>query len=108
MSLREKAAAVVMGTLPTTDAAALRQYMTTTGIGGFILMGANVPSSEGELRGVTAALTTDAALPPLIAIDEEGGDVTRLPWDAFASSLSLKRPACRRQSSRPSQAAALS
>lgn len=90
MSLRQKAAAVVMGTVPTTDAATLRRYMASTGIGGFILMGANVPSSEAQLRALTAALTTDPALPPLIAIDEEGGDVTRLPWDTFASSVTLK------------------
>ncbi|GAA1952133.1 glycoside hydrolase family 3 N-terminal domain-containing protein [Microbacterium deminutum] len=90
MSLREKAAAVVMGTIPTTDAGTLRQYMTTTGIGGFILMGSNVPATEGQLRALTAALTTDPALPPLIAIDEEGGDVTRLPWDTYPSSVTLK------------------
>ena len=44
-------------------------------------MGANIPQSEAELRALTAALTQDAALPPLIAIDQEGGDVSRLPWD---------------------------
>ncbi|GAA1989634.1 glycoside hydrolase family 3 N-terminal domain-containing protein [Microbacterium pumilum] len=90
MSIREKAAAVVMGHIPTTDPAALQDYMATTGVGGFILMGANVPQSEAELRALTAALTRDGALPPLIAIDQEGGDVSRLPWDDFASSVTLK------------------
>ncbi|MGC5170003.1 glycoside hydrolase family 3 N-terminal domain-containing protein [Microbacterium sp. DT81.1] len=90
MSTRERAASVVMGHVPTTDAGALRAYMQTAGIGGFILMGANIPGSEAELRGVTTALTIDPALPPLIAIDQEGGDVSRLPWDEFPSSLELK------------------
>ena len=90
MSLRDKAASVVMGHIPTTDAGALASYMAGTGIGGFILMGANVPATEGELRALTAALTPDAALPPLIAIDQEGGDVSRLPWDDFPSALTLK------------------
>ena len=90
MSTREKAASVVMGHIPTTDAGALASYMAGTGIGGFILMGANIPPTEGELRAVTAALTIDAALPPLIAIDQEGGDVSRLPWDGFPSALTLK------------------
>jgi beta-N-acetylhexosaminidase len=90
MSTREKAATVVMGHLPTQDAATLAGYMTSTGIGGFILMGANVPAAEPQLRQLTAALTVDAALPPLIAIDQEGGDVSRLPWDGFASSAALK------------------
>ncbi|MCW3494656.1 glycoside hydrolase family 3 N-terminal domain-containing protein [Microbacterium sp. SSM24] len=90
MSLRERAASVVMGHIPTTDTAALRDYMASTGIGGFILMGANIPASESALRDVTAALTIDPALPPLLAIDQEGGDVSRLPWDGFPSSLELK------------------
>lgn len=90
MSTREKAASVVMGHVPTQDAPTLAGYMTSTGIGGFILMGANVPAAEPQLRRLTAALTVDAALPPLIAIDQEGGDVSRLPWDGFASSATLK------------------
>ena len=38
MSTRERAASVVMGHVPTTDAAALRSYMQDSGIGGFLLM----------------------------------------------------------------------
>jgi beta-N-acetylhexosaminidase len=90
MSLREKAAGVVMGHIPTTDAAELSSYMAGTGIGGFILMGANIPGTEAELREITGALTTDPALPPLLAIDQEGGDVSRLPWDTFPSAVTLK------------------
>ncbi len=90
MSLREKAASVVMGHVPTTDTAVLAEYMSRTGIGGFILLGANVPPTEAELQQLTASLTVNDALPPLIAIDQEGGDVSRLPWDAFPSSLTLK------------------
>jgi len=90
MSLREKAASVVMGHIPTTDPDTLRAYMQKTGIGGFILMGANIPGREQSLRRVTSALTVDAALPPLIGVDEEGGDITRLPWDDFAGASTLK------------------
>lgn len=89
-SLREKAATVVMGHIETTDADALHDYMADTGIGGFILMSANIPDTERELRELTAALTVDPALPPLIAIDQEGGDVSRLPWDEFPSAITLK------------------
>lgn len=90
MSTRERAASVVMGHIPTTDAATLASYMAQTGIGGFILMGANIPGDEASLRAITAALTPDPALPPLIAVDQEGGDVTRLGWDPFPSALALK------------------
>lgn len=90
MSVQEQAASVVMGHIPTTDAATLRSYMEATGIGGFILMGANIPGDEAGLRALTAALTIDPARPPLIAIDQEGGDVSRLPWDPFPSARTLK------------------
>lgn len=90
MSTRERAAGAVMGQIPTTDAATLASYMAQTGIGGFILMGANIPGDEASLRAITTALTPDPALPPLIAVDQEGGDVTRLGWDPFPSALALK------------------
>ena len=90
MSTRERAASVVMGHIATSDPAALREYMVSTGAGGFILMGSNVPGDEDALRDVTRALTVDEGLPPLIGIDEEGGDVTRLPWDDHAGAVTLK------------------
>ncbi|WP_102192613.1 glycoside hydrolase family 3 N-terminal domain-containing protein [Microbacterium aurantiacum] len=90
MSLQEQAASVVMGHIPTTDASTLSAYMAQGGLGGFILMGSNVPGTEEELRAVTAALTTDPALPPLIAIDQEGGSVSRLGWDGFPAATTLK------------------
>jgi beta-N-acetylhexosaminidase len=94
MTTAEQAASIVMRHIPTTDPAALADYMGRNGIGGFILMGANVPDEEEDLRAVTAALASGSDVPPLIAIDQEGGDVSRLPWDGFASSGTLKtRPA---------------
>ncbi len=90
MTTTEQAASIVMGHIPTSDPAALADYMQSTAIGGFILMGANVPGSEAALRERTAAVTGDADVPPLIAIDQEGGDVSRLPWDEFPASRTLK------------------
>lgn len=90
MSSRQKAAAVVMGHTPTTDPSALRDYMTRTEATGFILMGVNIPADEAGVRAVVDALTSDPALPQLIAVDQEGGDVSRLGWDQFPSSLALK------------------
>lgn len=90
LTLQQKAASVVMGHIPTTDPDALHRYMAQNQLGGFILMGANIPGSEPALRRLTGALTVDPSLPPLIAIDEEGGVVTRLPWDEFPSATTLK------------------
>lgn len=93
MTTAQQASSVVMGHIPSTDTASLTAYMDS-GLGGFILMGANIPASEAELRAVTAALTTDPARAPLVAIDQEGGIVSRLPWDEFFASQTLKdRPA---------------
>jgi len=90
MTVRERAASVVMGHLPTTDTSLLRTYMAEEGIAGFILMGANIPADESALRAVTGSLIVDPTLPPLLAIDQEGGDVSRLPWDDFAAAPTLK------------------
>lgn len=89
MSTAEQAASVVMGHVPTTDAPTMRAYMQQ-GLGGFLLMGANVPDDESQLPTLTAALTVDSALPPLIAIDQEGGLVSRLAGDGYPASPSLK------------------
>lgn len=89
MSTAEQASSIVMGHIGGTDPEALRAYMQS-GLGGFILMGGNIPATESELRTLTAALTVDPALPPLIAVDQEGGVVSRLPWDTYAASSTLK------------------
>lgn len=89
MSVAEQASTVVMGHIAGTDPAALRAYMDS-GLGGFILMGANIPASERELQSLTAAMTIGPALPPLIAVDQEGGIVSRLHGDDDAASTTLK------------------
>lgn len=89
-STRELAGSVIMASIPTTDATQLHALMTTSGIGGFILMGANVPGAPEELAALTAQLTINEALPPLVAIDEEGGLVTRLPWDTLPGADALR------------------
>ena len=89
MTTAQQAASIVMGHIPTTDATALSAYMAQ-GLGGFILMGANIPATDGELAALTASLTVAPELPPLIAIDQEGGIVSRLPADEYAASTTLK------------------
>jgi beta-N-acetylhexosaminidase len=94
MSVTEQAASVVMGHIPGTDPAALHAYMQSAPqgarLGGFILMGANIGADAAQVRTVTDALTLDATLPPLIAIDEEGGVVTRLTWDDLPGGRGLQ------------------
>lgn len=91
MDLATKAATVLMLHTPGTDPSDLASYMTTTGAGGFILMGDNVPSTAASVQPITAAIkATSSDLPPLIGIDEEGGDVARLDDDTFPAAATLK------------------
>lgn len=91
MTVTEQAAMVVMGAAPGTDAAALADYVST-GPDGMILMGGNIPGAADELRSLTDAIHA-ASAQGLIAIDQEGGDVRRIPWDELPSSYDLKTAA---------------
>lgn len=88
MTIAERAALVVMGTAPGTDAAALADYVAG-GPDGFILMGGNVPATSDELRSLTDTVHA-ASVHTLIATDQEGGDVRRMLWDELPSSYQLK------------------
>lgn len=94
-STRDNVAGIVMGTMGGTDADALRAFVDELGLGGFLLMGDNVPASPEALAELTARLTVDPELPLLTAIDQEGGVVSRLPWDRLpaADTLKFEKPA---------------
>lgn len=100
MTLRQKVASLFMLHAPGTDPATLRGFVDRHGLGGIILMGDNIAATPAALAAETAATrASDPALPPLIGIDEEGGDVTRLPWDgeAGADQLRSRPPAATQQ-----------
>ncbi len=91
MTLQQKVASLFVLHQPGTDGAALGAYASAHGLGGMILMGDNVPPTPEALAAQTAAMgASDPDLLPLIAIDEEGGDVTRLPWDALPGADTLR------------------
>lgn len=89
MSQRQKAASILLLHAPGTDAVALGSLIDE-GIAGLILMGDNIPSSAAALAEMTARLQSDRVLPALIAIDEEGGVVQRLPWDTAPSAIEVR------------------
>src|SRR3954447_12971694 len=90
MSVRQKLAAMLMLHYPGTDGPTLTEFMRSTGAGGFIVMGDNVAGPAAEVAATTAALTVDPTLPPLIGVDQEGGDVSRLDDDTAPSAVALK------------------
>lgn len=90
MTLEEKIRSLLMLHYPGTDTATLHAFIVNHNVGGFILMGNNIPESPADLSTLTAALSVDPQLPALVAIDEEGGYVTRLPYDGFAGANTLR------------------
>lgn len=94
MSTAEQASSIVMGHIGGADPTALRAFMASgpggAPLGGFILMGSNITGDAAQVRAATAALTLDPALPPLIAIDQEGGVVSRLSWDRLPGGRALQ------------------
>ena len=89
-STRQRAASVIMATVPSTNPEVVGAFVQQFGLGGFIVMPPNVAGDPTQLAALTAALTIDPELPPLVAIDQEGGTVSRLPWDPFLGADTLK------------------
>ncbi|HSP76379.1 MAG TPA: glycoside hydrolase family 3 N-terminal domain-containing protein [Cryobacterium sp.] len=90
MTLTEKVASLLMLHQPGTDAAALRSFAAVNALGGLILMGDNVPASPEDMRAMTDALSPDPDLPLLVGIDQEGGEVSRLPADLAPGAAHLQ------------------
>jgi beta-N-acetylhexosaminidase len=90
MTVQEKAASILMLHRPGTDAGKLADFVERHGLGGLILMGDNVPSPEGGLAEITDAIVQDDELPPLLAIDQEGGIVRRVHSDSGPAASSLR------------------
>ncbi|MFE6966330.1 glycoside hydrolase family 3 N-terminal domain-containing protein [Agromyces sp. NPDC057679] len=89
LSTQQKAATMLMLHAPGTDPAPSRALIDA-GASGVILMGDNVSGDAPSLAALTAALVADPELPPLIGVDQEGGEVSRLDWDAAASAATLR------------------
>ncbi len=74
---------------PGTDPDPLRAYVEA-GISGLILMGDNIAGSPAEVAALAAGVQVDPEAPTLVAIDQEGGDVQRLPWDGAPGPAELR------------------
>ncbi len=90
MTLEQKIRSLIMANQPGTDVDALHSFVHGNELGGFIVMGSNVPETPAELSALTSELRGSEELPRLIGIDEEGGLVKRLPYDGFAGANSLR------------------
>ena len=81
--LRELAAACLFPSFPGTDVPDWVRRFLAAGGGGLTLFAYNVPSRDA-LAALSASLRAERD-DLLLALDEEGGDVTRLEWDTGSS-----------------------
>lgn len=89
LSLDQKIAQLMMVHCPGVDPATVAGCAATTGAAGVILMGDNIGPTPADVAALTAALPNDKVFPLLVAIDEEGGDIVRLPWDTLPGGSAL-------------------
>lgn len=89
MTPEQKLAALVMVHVPGTDPARIRGVIDAHGFGGVILMGDNIGGPASTVAALTAALSSEAGLPVLTAIDQEGGFVRRLRDDRAPAASDL-------------------
>ncbi len=95
MSLEQKISSLLMLHTPGVDGAALRAFVDRYRLGGLILMGDNMPGGTDStdlpaLEALTATIRGTDAFPPLIGIDQEGGDVMRIGPDPAPGADTLR------------------
>ena len=69
---------IVLSFTGTTPPAYVRELLRGRRVAGVILFGRNI-SSPAQVRALTAALRKSGGS-PVVAVDQEGGAVRRLPW----------------------------
>ena len=95
MSTADKVRSLIIGHVSGVNPEGMRVAVAPSssggsGWGGVILMRDNVVGSAEEMSVVTGLATAEPELPPIVSIDEEGGEVVRLPFDPFAGADDLR------------------
>ncbi len=85
----QQVASVLMLHYPGTDPEPIAEFVKQFQPAGLIMMGDNVPDDESTIPDLIAQWGDSAGLPLMVAIDEEGGVVTRLPSDTYPSARDL-------------------
>jgi beta-N-acetylhexosaminidase len=90
MTLDEKIRSMFMIHIGGINAAQFEATADANNLGGFILMGDNIPDPAERLSSMTSAMNVESGLPLLIGIDQEGGIVRRIDTDHAASAEELR------------------
>ena len=89
MTLDEKILSMLMIHLGGYDAAAMGSMVAANQLGGLILMSDNIPNPPDALASMTPLLSAESGLPILVATDQEGGYVARIP-DPYPGAEQLR------------------
>lgn len=91
MSLHDKILSIMILHTPGTDTKKVTLFISKYHPAGVILMDDNVSKNNDQIRKLTAAIQeVSSPYPSLIAVDEEGCTVKRIPSDNFLCSEQLK------------------
>jgi beta-N-acetylhexosaminidase len=88
-TLEQRLASLIMIAAPGTDPSVARRLLDRHGFGGFIIMGSNVTGTIETTAAFVDGLSDDPLYPVLTAVDQEGGDVRRLPGDTAPAGFRL-------------------
>ena len=89
LELRQKVAGLVVASLAGMDAEVFRSFVDQYPVAGFLLLGGNLQGGDQRIQEFTAALQAEREYPLLLAVDQEGGGVARIPGDGFPAARSL-------------------
>jgi beta-N-acetylhexosaminidase len=95
MSTDDKVRSLLIGHVSGVNPEGMRFAVTPVasggaGWGGIILMRDNVAPDPAEVAALTASVIAEPELPPIVAIDQEGGDVVRLTFDPYPGADELR------------------
>jgi len=89
MTVREKVAGLVVASLSGNDPQAYRSFAKEYPVAGFLLLGSTLNQSLNGTKAFAAEVQRDREFPLLLAVDQEGGVVSRLPGDSFPAPRDL-------------------
>jgi len=88
-TLREKVASLFLVHVPGTELATHQRIVEAEPIAGFLLLGNNIPGDVDASQDLVSSMRTLGEPDLLIAVDQEGGAVSRLQPDEFPSAAQL-------------------
>jgi beta-N-acetylhexosaminidase len=89
LELRDKVAGLVVASLGGKDPEVFRSFLEQHPVAGFVFFKGNVGDQLSGVAGLAQAIQEGQEYPLLLAVDQEGGPVERVPGDALPGAKTL-------------------